>query len=254
MIMTKKDQKSFASDFVFGPTWYPGESVVKFTARYLKRRTGIKTWQKKRNVKRILDAGCGNGRHVIFFSEQGFDVYGIDISKDAIRIADEWLNSKCLNAELRVGSLTDLPYENGFFDVIISYGVLDHMSLSDLNKSIREIKRVLKADGYFHLTLRSTEDSEFGRGKELEHNIFRLDGGYAKGTIQHYFDLDEIRRILDGFKILDLILVEEKFPDEYTIDKAFLQSSTDYKKYLDISQINELNLKYSRWHITAENV
>ncbi|MDE2589481.1 MAG: class I SAM-dependent methyltransferase, partial [Patescibacteria group bacterium] len=88
--MTKKDQESFTSDFVFGPTWYPGEAVVKFSARYLKRRTGIKTWQKKRNVKRVLDAGCGNGRHVIFFSEQGFDVYGIDISNDAIKIAKEW--------------------------------------------------------------------------------------------------------------------------------------------------------------------
>jgi 2-polyprenyl-3-methyl-5-hydroxy-6-metoxy-1,4-benzoquinol methylase len=41
---------------------------------------------KKHNVNRILDLGCGSGRHVIYFAKKGFDVYGIDVAKEGIKI------------------------------------------------------------------------------------------------------------------------------------------------------------------------
>ncbi len=253
--LTKNEQKDTEKiKFIFGPTWHPDEGIVKFSARYLQRRTGIDSWQKKRNVDRILDAGCGIGRHVIFFSEQGFDVYGIDISDDAIKIANEWLSRKRLKSNLKVGNLTSLKFPDEYFDVIISYAVLDHMTLSDFKRSLNEIRRVLTKNGYIFLTLRSTDDSEFGRGRKIEHNTFLLREGYAKGTIQHYFNLKEIKEALVGFKIFELELHEEKFPNVFSIDKAFLQSSSEHKKNIDLSKPVKLTLKYSRWYIGAEKV
>lgn len=60
----------------FGGTWYLSEGVIRFSTRYLLRRVGIETYNIKRRIKRILNAGCGNGRHVVFFAEQGLEVYG----------------------------------------------------------------------------------------------------------------------------------------------------------------------------------
>lgn len=239
---------------ILGGTWYPNEGVVRFTARYLKRRVGIEVYDVKRGVRRILDVGCGNGRHVTFLQEQGFDVYGIDISKEAIEIAKAWLARKGLKADLRVGDIEKLPFDDRYFDVVISLEVLDHIPFLKAKKAMEEIRRVLAPNGYIYITLKSTEDSEFGRGEEVEHNTFVLEEGYEKGIIQHYFDLEEIKELFEGFKIFDIELYEERFPSAFTVNKAFLQSSKGDKKYIDLSRHIDLNLKYSRWYIAAEKI
>ncbi len=236
----------------FSGMWYPSEGVVKFTARYLKRKIGIKKYDIKKDVRRILDVGCGNGRHVVFFAEHGYDVYGIDISSKAIEIANTWISMNELNANVKVGNIEKLRFDDEYFDVVILHEVLDHVTFSNAKKSMNEIKRVLTANGYIYITLRSTEDSEFGVGEEVEHNTFILQNGYEKGVIQHYFDLEEIKELLEGFSIFDIELHEEKFPSIFTVYKAFSQSSRKCKKYIDISKHFDMNLKYSRWHIAAE--
>jgi len=232
--------------------WYPSEGLVRFIARYVQRKTGVDRYEVKRPLKRILDLGCGNGRHVMFFAEQGFEVYGLDCSTAAIQTANKWLLKKGLKAHLQVGDSANLPYEDGFFDIVVACGVLDHMTFSDAKKTLTEMRRVTLCHGYVYVTLRSTEDSEYGRGKKIDHNVFELTAGYEKGIVQHYFDLEEIKELFDALKVFDIELHEEKFPRLYTIDKAFLQSSMGTKRYLDLSQLTDLELKYSRWHIAAE--
>jgi len=238
----------------FGGTWYPNEGVVRFVARFIKRRVGIDVYETKKKVKRILDAGCGNGRHIIFFAEQGFNAYGIDISREAIEIGREWLTQKNLKADLRVGDIKKLPYKDGYFDVVISFETLDHIPFTKAKKTMKEIKRVLVPRGYFFVSLRSTESSEYGRGERVDKNTFKLKEGYEKGLFQHYFDLKEIKELLRGFKIFDIELHEQKFPSIYTLDKAFLQSSTGMKKYLDLKKPIDFNIKNSRWYIAAEKI
>lgn len=238
----------------FRATWYPMDGVIRFTARYLKRRIGIDLYDIRKEAKRVLDVGCGNGNHVVFFAEQGFDVYGLDISKEAIEIARAWLHKRDLNAHLEVGNVTRLPFEDKFFDVVISHGVLDHVKFAEAKEAMQEIRRVSAEDAYLYVTLRSTWDSECGRGQEVEKNTFILQEGYEKGIIQHFFDLDEIEELLAGFRIFDIECYEQKFPDVFTVDKAFFQSSKGQKKIIDVSNRLDLNLKYSRWHIAAEKV
>lgn len=238
----------------FGGTWYPNEGVVRFTARHIKRRVGIEVHDVKRDVKRILDVGCGNGRHVVFFAEQGFDVSGIDISKEAIEIAKTWLAKRELKADLKVGDIEKLPFDNEHFDVVISTEVLDHISFLKSKKVMNEIRRVCVTNGYIFITLRSTEDSEFGRGKKVDHNTFVLQKGYEKEIIQHYFDLEEIKDLLEGFKVFDMEIYEQRFPSVFTVDKAFLQSSKGEKKYINLSEPIGTNLKYSRWYIAAQKI
>jgi 2-polyprenyl-3-methyl-5-hydroxy-6-metoxy-1,4-benzoquinol methylase len=141
--MTREIWDDVYSKKRFGGTWYPNEGVVRFTARYLKRRVGIEVYDVKRDVRRILDVGCGNGRHVVFFAEQGFDVYGMDISKEAIEIANEWLAKKGLKAGLRVGDIEKIPFDDEYFEIVISAEVLDHVPFSKAKKTIQEIRRVL---------------------------------------------------------------------------------------------------------------
>ena len=124
---------------------------------------------------------------------------------------------------MNVSDIEKLPFEDESFDLMILDGVLDHISMEFGRKAMDEVKRVLKPEGYIYLTLCSTEDSEFGRGKRMEQNTYLLQESYEKGIIQHYFDLDEIRELLIGFKVFDIELYEERFPSVFTMDKSFTE-------------------------------
>ena len=165
-----------------GGVWYPDEGLVKFSARYLKRRMGVDTWMDRISDVTVLDVGCGHGRHVVFFAEQGFTVSGIDHSKNAIKVAEEWLKVKNLSANVSVGNIDDLPFEDNSFNVVTCIGVFDHVLFSDAKKAICEINRVLAPGGYMYFTLRSDESSECGRGKKIDENTYILQQGYEMGT------------------------------------------------------------------------
>lgn len=46
---------------------------------------------KEKKERKVLDLGCGTGRHIVYFAKRGFDVYGIDISPQAIKLTKSWL-------------------------------------------------------------------------------------------------------------------------------------------------------------------
>lgn len=238
----------------FGGMWFPSEGFVKFTARYLNRRVGIDAYDTKKELKRVLDGGCGVGRHVKFYAEHGYDVFGMDIEENAIKIAKAWIEREGLKADLQVGDLEHPDFEDKFFDVIVSFGVLDHIPMAKAKKIVGEFKRMLMPSGYLFISLRAIDDSEFGRGEMTEKNTHVLQGGYEDGIIQHYFDLDELSELLEGFKVFDIYRDDEVFPSDFSIDKAYLQSSQGLKKYIDLSKPVDMGLKYSRWYIAAEKV
>jgi SAM-dependent methyltransferase len=89
--------------------------------------------------KRILDAGCGVGMYVRAFRRFSDEVYGIDVDADKIAEAGRELPN------LSVAPAESLPFEDDFFDVILSHEVLEHVN--DDRAAAREAIRVLKPGG-----------------------------------------------------------------------------------------------------------
>lgn len=72
---------------------------------------------------KILDAGCGEGRNLVYFMNNGYDVYGVDPNPMAIKMLK--MLSKNLGANRFVeSSIETMPYPIGFFDAIICNAVL----------------------------------------------------------------------------------------------------------------------------------
>lgn len=196
--------------------WYPNEDIVRFCALLIQKRLTLDRYEVKRKVNRVLDLGSGNGRHAIYFAEQGFEVSGVDISEQAIAWAKDWSSGKGLQIDFRVADIVALPFEDSTFDVVVSHGVLDHVSSEVSQKAIHEVRRVLKTGGLFYCDLRSTEDYEFGMGRQISRNEFILDRGYERGLIQHFFDKQEVDALFDGlFRIIYIELHEHKMGPDF---------------------------------------
>ncbi len=109
---------------------------------------------KKAEVEKILDLGCGSGRHVVFLTKRGFNLYGFDISASGIRLTRKWLREVKMRANLRVGDIYGrLPYKTGFFDAVISILVIHHGRIGQIRKTIKEIRRVLRPGGLAFVTV-----------------------------------------------------------------------------------------------------
>lgn len=183
--------------------WYPNEDIIRFCSSLIQKKLTLDKYDVKRKVERVLDLGCGNGRHAMYFARQGIKASGIDISAQAIAWAKEWAQSEGLDADFRVGDITNLPYEDDTFDAVVTHGVLDHVPMTTATKAAREVHRVLKPNGLFYCDLRSAEDYEFGVGSEVARNEFIVTDGFEKDLVQHFFNEDEIKTLVDGlFRII----------------------------------------------------
>lgn len=73
------------------------------------------------NIKSVLDVGCGKGRNITYFLENGLDVYGLDIDANCINYLIE--KKQLQSSHFKVGEAENIPF-NQSFDLIICNAVL----------------------------------------------------------------------------------------------------------------------------------
>jgi SAM-dependent methyltransferase len=92
---------------------------------------------------RILEIGCGIGTVVFELTKQGYDVMGTDISQVAV----EYGRAKYGNLRLEVQPAEELAFQDGSFDVVLSFDLFEHIARVD--RHVSEVHRVLKPAGYY---------------------------------------------------------------------------------------------------------
>ncbi|MFZ5424783.1 MAG: class I SAM-dependent methyltransferase [Patescibacteria group bacterium] len=100
---------------------------------------------------KILDMGCGEGFYSMIF-DQLFDVEvtAVDYDEEILSMAREWLNN-ATKVTLMQGDITNLPFEDNYFDKIVCTEVLEH--IPDDVKAAKELFRVLKPGGVLAATV-----------------------------------------------------------------------------------------------------
>jgi len=106
---------------------------------------------------KVLDAGCGAGRNLVFLLREGFDVRGVDESADAIARVRQLAARTAPNPgaeRFRVEPVEAMSLENESMDVVISSAVL-HFARDDAHwqAMVREMWRVLAPGGLFFARL-----------------------------------------------------------------------------------------------------
>ena len=166
---------------------------------------------KIKNSSTILDIGYARGFLLKIISRlyPSCKRYGIDVN-------DEFISKlSSLGCNLKVADATNLPFGDGFFDVVFALDVLEH--IQDMPKAIKEIHRVLKKDGlailsgptesWFYrlcrlvafrkITLEDHKYDIFDIEKEFEKQNFNLvkRKSLPRSPIPELFRISEFRKI-----------------------------------------------------------
>lgn len=155
---------------------------------------------RENEVKRVLDLGCGTGRHTIFLAQQGFRVTGIDVSETALKIIrDKLRKTKTKNVKLMRYDMEAISFPDSYFDAVICTGVLTHGTIDKIRKTVTDIHRVITKNGILIADTLSIRDPDYGTGKEIEPGTFwGLEE--EEDTPHHYYTKKEILDIFSIFK------------------------------------------------------
>ena len=129
---------------------------------------------------KILDAGCGGGRNLVYFLRENFQVFGVDENPDAIeyvRYLAKSLAPKLSTENFQLSTIEKMPYADETFDWVLSNAVL-HFAKDEkqFNEMLREMWRVLKPSGILFARLASTIGIENKVEKIAERRYLLPDG------------------------------------------------------------------------------
>jgi ubiquinone/menaquinone biosynthesis C-methylase UbiE len=132
-----------------------------------------------------LDVGCGIGNHLMFLSEFGFNVWGIDLCKESIRGCIARYLPMVDKQNIHVADICSTGFEDESFDFVLDRACITYVQ--DKKIAIDEVFRILKPGGYFLCVMYT--DSPVG--------LNEYKGAYTVG-------IEEIRELFGSFKNLEI--------------------------------------------------
>jgi tellurite methyltransferase len=154
---------------------------------------------------RVLDAGCGDGRNMMYFLRRGFTCFGIDrdpASIEHIRALAAQLAPGLPRHNFLAGELDHLPWDAASMDAVVCSAVLHFASdLAHFDRMVEEMWRVLAPDGMLFARLASNIGIEASVGAAGAR--VRLPDGSERFVVDELILIERTRRL--GGQLLDPI-------------------------------------------------
>jgi cyclopropane fatty-acyl-phospholipid synthase-like methyltransferase len=162
---------------------------------------------KTAEAKTVLDIGCGYGRDTVYLAKQGFQVTGIDFSKEMIAQGEKWAKEESLNIAFIVDNFTTHNFTETY-DAAVSFNCLHLLAKDQRKQYVKKLYDLLNPGGIFVTANFSTKESKYRQGEEVEPNTFT-----RNGKIVHYFTEEELRELFSGFNIVSI--TQEQAEEEH---------------------------------------
>ena len=169
---------------------------------------------------RVLEVGCGTGRHSVRIANEASSLTGVDPSPGMLAEARRKLPPAVTLAE---GDFLELHFQDGAFDVVLESLVLEHVS--DLNAFFKKAAGALKSGGFLYLSELHPERLAKGSRAHFKDPA----SGEEIFTASHAHGAQEFVRAAEGFQ-----LVETK---ECLGDEALAALKPGWEKYLGVPMI-----------------
>ena len=165
---------------------------------------------------RVLDLGTGIGNDAKFFTDNGYEVLATDLSDVVIKknIKTYGKQSNLVFQEQNIAKTFD--FEDESFDAVYARLSIHYFTNKITRKIFDEIARVLSPGGSFIFMCKSVDDYLYGKGEEIEPNMYIF-----KGHIRHFFSEHYTRDLLSKLFRIEKIWAGEE--DIYGRDSAFVK-------------------------------
>jgi SAM-dependent methyltransferase len=183
------------------------------------------------NNSKILDAGCGVGVDSGFVNSKGFEVIGLDLSKEMVNIAKE----KFPEIDFREQDIRELDFSPESFDGIIASCSLIHIPKNDVPYLLEKFSQILNENGIIYIALKGGKSEEI-----FIDEPFKPD----EKLFLNIISFEEIENLLvkNGLSIVKKYEREPKSKEELNYTKLYVIA----KKYRDKN--NTLEFSFGTLH------
>ncbi len=169
-------------------------------------------WKESRTIRRVLDLGCGVGRHLCLLASLGFDAYGLDRSATGLETCSRLLKASGLTATLHLGEMSDIPFPDGHFDAIVAFNSIYHGTARQVDAGVELLRRKLRVGGECFATFLARDNRLYGKGEAMEPHTFTDPRMYKEllgvdgesGVTHHFSSEEEVRHFFRAYQIESL--------------------------------------------------
>jgi SAM-dependent methyltransferase len=138
----------------------------------------------------VLDVGCGFGNNLYPFLDKGCYGFGTEVTEATAKLGQDIVTSRGFECDIRHGYNQKLPFEDGFFDLLLSINVLHYEKTDeDIDRSMKEYCRVLKKNGAMILITVGPEHTIYKKAKVVGHHRYLVQNfDFRDGEQYYYFD------------------------------------------------------------------
>lgn len=138
----------------------------------------------------VLDVGALHGGNLVPFSDRGCFCHGVEINEDMVALTRTACAEQAIPAEIKAGVNTDLPYDDGAFNLLLSVNVIHYQDDgAGLDAAMAEYARVLRPGGRAFIVSVAPDHFIRHTAERVGPNRYRLTyDDFRKGQIMSYFE------------------------------------------------------------------